>query len=178
MSPLLPDSKPYKPITEAVPVSWHEVVARVERGLSPETVAVQMGITVEEVYEHVRSPKGRSALAEMRAARELALLKEREDWRVLRKRSNQVLLDGLDDPEAKLTDKLRIAHMVYERDPDRVFTKTDRKEVSHRHELHYDPTAFTTRAQTIIDTTASTPPSKLLEQHGAKDGIMVVEDAS
>ncbi len=150
------NNKPLIPsIIKDDPLLEEEIIARIERGLSIDAVASSMSVNVQKVLDATQSPEGVELMKQLRAQRELKVLMQREGFIQLREKAMDSVASVLDDPEAKPSDKLRAANMIFERDPERVFTKTERKEFAHTHDVHYNVDEFSAHVgQVLIDADA------------------------
>lgn len=151
----------------------YEAVSRVERGISADSVAAQLGRSVEWVHEVLRSDKGRDALNEMRAHREYELLTEKEEFARLRSKATRTVAKILDDPDASYSEKLKAANTVFDRDPDRLLAKVERKEVLNRHEIGYDRNSFMEHLGEVLGQVGVLPP-QVLEAKYSEAGTQVL----
>ncbi len=119
-----------------------EIIRLCERGIDPRMIAAKFGCSLAQIHGLLQSEAGRQTLEELRAEREFKLLEEREEFIKGRKKASAVLTAVLDDPDAKWADKIRAANTILDRDPEQLFSKTERREVLNRVEIGYDRNAF------------------------------------
>lgn len=159
----LMDALPAKPLfaSDLLGTDEYEAVSRIERGISADSVAAQLGRSLEWVQEVLRSEGGRYALLELRAQREYNMLIERESWIGARKRASSFLTSAFDDPNATFSNKLSVAQQILDRDPERAFTKVERKEVTTHHEIGFNRQQFTEHLGTVLGQVGCLPATVL-----------------
>lgn len=161
-------------------VDRHEMVRLIERGVDIQMVAAKMGMGVSELQILLQEPECQQELENLRAEREFRLLCEQDAFREARGKAAAALVAVLDDPDAKYADKIKAANTILDREPDRLFAKTERKEYVGRVELGYDRNSFLEHTGRVLGKVGCLPgrvlQSRYLDDAVVTDGVGEEDD--
>ena len=153
-----------------------EIITLVERGMTLKSVAAKTGGALHQITGLLESEAGRQLLESLRAQREYEILEQRDMMRSARDGGIRVLVAAQTAKDATWTNRIAAATKSIEFDPDHLFVKTERKEVSGRIEHGYDRNGFLSRTEDILVEACAGPtnPDELRRLYG-EDAVLELE---